>query len=337
MDDNKTATDNKTTSENKNLATKRIIYLMLGEDIDSTIRSSLRSDFRGITSLKGYRTVNSLNRALEERPPSLLIVDGVFIESITDFLSKVSESRQSYKILLILPSRFDVKDIENMRTYLDIILDIIIRPFTLKRLYTYLSDRFLFTKPQVVSVSQISTQSIANGMVLAEDVYIPGGTEPLFDCGTVLDEESIKELIKNNVKNIKVHEDTSKFMNCWEVKKCGCVGECPASYFVDADGFLGGINAGRACIYLKHTTGPCIGIYKNVADKVKLLCYKCEFYKMLLKDNIEKTTISDLSKHVEKQKNKKAKEKPETETTTEATTATTPETPSEAPSEATSK
>jgi hypothetical protein len=291
-------------STNTSLATKRSIYLMLGEDIDTTIRSSLNSDFRGITTIKGFRSVNLLMRTLEGLSPSLLIVDGVLVESIPDFLKKLNDSKPSYKTLLILPSYYAEENMGEMIAYLDIILDIIIRPFTLNRLYTYLNERFAFSKPKVVMLSQISTDSIAKGMILAEDIYIPGGIEPLFECGTVLDEVDIKELINNKIKNIKVHENTSRFMNCWEVKKCDCLGECPASMLIDADGFLGGINAGRACIFIKYTSGPCVGIYKNIAEKVKLLCSRCEFYKMLLEDNIDKKSLSDLVNHVEKQKKK---------------------------------
>ncbi|MBF0564604.1 MAG: hypothetical protein HQK89_05120 [Nitrospirae bacterium] len=289
-------------SGDKHLATKRSIWLMLSEDIDGIIQSSLRNDFKGITEVKGYRKVSTLNRALEGHSPSLIIIDGILVESLPDFIKEINDRKSPYKVLLILPSYSTREDMETLLNYPNVILDIILRPFTLKRLYTYLSDRFSFTKPKIVTVSHISTDTLSNGMVLAEDVYIPGGTEPLLDCGTVLDESAILELIKNNVRHINVHENTAKFMNCWEVKKCGCEGQCPASFFVDADGFLGGINAGRACIYLKHTKGPCVGIFKNISEKTKLLCYNCGFYKMLLKDDIGKMTISDLFKHIEKKK-----------------------------------
>ncbi|MBF0465241.1 MAG: hypothetical protein HQK94_09190 [Nitrospirae bacterium] len=289
-------------SSNKNLASKRKVFLLLSEDIDSVIQSSLRNDFRGITEIKGYRSANNLSRALETHSPSLIIIDAVLVESLTDFIRKVNESKPSYKMLLILPSYYTEEDMGDLLNYSHIILDLIKRPFTLNRLYTYLKDRFNFTKPKVLTVSFISTDALSHGMILAEDVYIQGSTEPLLECGTVLDEESLKELIKNKIKHIKVNEDTSKFMNCWEVKKCDCLGECPASFFVEADGFLGGINAGRACIYLKYTTGPCVGIYKSIAEKIKLMCSRCEFYKMLLQDNIDKTSLSDLVNHTKKQK-----------------------------------
>ncbi|MBF0465203.1 MAG: hypothetical protein HQK94_09000 [Nitrospirae bacterium] len=191
---------------------------------------------------------------------------------------------------------------KSLLTYTDIMLHIMLRPFTLERLYTYLNNSFHYTRPKVVTVSQISMDSIASGMILAEDIFIKGCTEPLLECGTILDEASIREIINNKIKHIKVHEDAAKFLNCWEVKKCDCLGECPASFFVDADGFLGGINAGRACIYLKYTTGPCVGIYKSIAEKIQILCSSCEFYKMLLKDNIDKTSLSDLVSHTKKQK-----------------------------------
>ncbi|MBF0465211.1 MAG: hypothetical protein HQK96_01940 [Nitrospirae bacterium] len=275
---------------------------MLSEDIDSVIQSSLRNDFKGITAVKGFRRPGTLSRALETESPSLLVVDGLLVESLPDFIREIDNRKPPYKILLILPSYSTQEDMQTLLDYANVVPHILLRPFTLQRLYTYLNDSFHFTKPKVVTVSQISADTLSKGMILAEDVYIPGGNEPLLDCGTVLDEASIRALIEKNIKNIKVHEDTAKFMNCWEVKKCGCVGECPASFFVDADGFLGGINAGRACVYLKYTKGPCVGIYKNIAEKIKILCSRCEFYKMLLKDNIDKIPIAELFKHVEKKK-----------------------------------
>ena len=298
-------------STNTNLATKRSIWLMLSADIDNVIQGGLRNEFRGITEVKAYKTFPALNRALSVQLPSLIIIDGILVEKLVDAVKEINESKPSYKLLLILPSSTTKEEMRTFLGYSNLIMDIVVRPFTLKRLYTYLSDRFHFTKPQLVSVKQISTEAISEGMILAEDVFLPGSSEPLFDCGTVLDEDSIKALIANNIKNIKAHKDTAKFMNCWEVKKCDCIGKCPASYFVDADGFLGGVNAGRACIFLKNTQGPCAGSYKDPAEKIKNLCNDCRFYKMLLKDDIGKTTISDLVKYVENKKSPAAPAEPE--------------------------
>lgn len=291
-----------TQSTQGNLATKRSIWLMLSRDIDAIVQGGLRNDFRGITEVKNYSNYKALSRALTIQLPSLIIIDGILIEPLADVVKAISESKPLYKVLLILPSDTTKEEMRTLLGYSNVVLDLVVRPFTLKRLYTYLSDRFFFTKPQIISVKEISTDHLAEGMILAEAVCIEGSTVPLFDCGTVLDAACIQELIKNSIKNIKAHKDTSKFMNCWEVKKCGCEAECPAAFFVDADGFLGGINAGRACILLKATKGPCEGVYKDPAEKVKNLCHSCSFYKMLVKDDIGKVSIADLVKYVENKK-----------------------------------
>jgi hypothetical protein len=275
---------------------------VLSGDIDNIIQGGLRNDFRGITEVKNYSNYKALCRGLAIQSPSLIILDGILIESLADVVKAISESKPLYKVLLILPSDTTKEQMRTLLQYSNVVLDLVIRPFTLKRLYTYLADRFSFSKPQIVTVKQISTDNLSEGMILAEAVFVGGSTEPLFDCGTVLDEACIQALIKNSIKNIKAHKDTSKFMNCWEVKKCGCEAECPAAFFVDADGFLGGINAGRACILLKSTKGPCAGTYKDPAEKVKNLCHGCSFYKMLVKDDIGKITIADLVKYVENKK-----------------------------------
>ena len=289
---------------NSNLATKRSFWLMLSRDIDAVVQGGMRTDFRGITEVKNFPNYAALSRALAIQIPSLIIIDGIMVENLLDIVKGISASKALYKVLLILPSDSSKEEMKEFLQYSNVVMDIVVRPFTLKRLYSFLSDRFKFTKPRMLSVKEISTETLSEGMILAEDVYAEGGTDPLFDCGTVLDEATIKELIKNNIKNIKAHTETSRFMNCWEVKKCGCENECPAAFFVDADGFLGGINAGRACILLKATIGPCEGNYKNTADKVTHLCQSCDFYKMLQKDDLGKITSADLAQHVEKKKSR---------------------------------
>jgi len=86
--------------------------------------------------------------------------------------------------------------------------------------------------------------------------------------------------------------------NCWEFKKCGReagginsdkLGVCPAAMDLQADGFCGGKNGGRACVYIIGTLcdGTCQITYKN---KEKM-CDTCEFYLQLKKEHPKEMTI----------------------------------------------
>ena len=78
--------------------------------------------------------------------------------------------------------------------------------------------------------------------------------------------------------------------NCWEVIKCGREpggkshvekGVCPVTVFTAADGFLGGENGGRACVFIvgslamDKTIGTC--------ERANGDCFKCKFFKRLKK------------------------------------------------------
>ena len=96
-------------------------------------------------------------------------------------------------------------------------------------------------------------------------------------------------------------------INCWEFKKCGrevggkkvkLLGVCPAATFESADGFCGGENGGRSCAYITGTF--CAGtVNGNFQDKAKN-CVKCDFYKMLKKDNPFESTVLQFYKYVNK-------------------------------------
>ncbi|MCK8058513.1 MULTISPECIES: two-CW domain-containing protein [unclassified Fusibacter] len=76
--------------------------------------------------------------------------------------------------------------------------------------------------------------------------------------------------------------------NCWEYCKCGrepgginkdALGVCPATTDELADGYLGGTNGGRACVYITGTY--CSGeIQEDYKRKVKN-CKMCDFYHSL--------------------------------------------------------
>ena len=77
-------------------------------------------------------------------------------------------------------------------------------------------------------------------------------------------------------------------LNCWEFKQCGRepggrkaleMGVCPAAVFKPADGYLGGVNGGRACCFIAGTycDETLQGTYR---DKSKN-CWDCDFYRIL--------------------------------------------------------
>lgn len=68
-------------------------------------------------------------------------------------------------------------------------------------------------------------------------------------------------------------------MNCWDVKKCGKAGKCPASTLKEANGFLGGKNAGRGCVYVTGTF--CSGTVQGTFKEKEKNCLACDFFKMM--------------------------------------------------------
>ncbi len=67
--------------------------------------------------------------------------------------------------------------------------------------------------------------------------------------------------------------------NCWEYMNCGEADRCPCVEMKGADGFLGGVNAGRACMFV---TGTCCCGKEQWTEKEKIAtCSNCAFYKKL--------------------------------------------------------
>ena len=94
-------------------------------------------------------------------------------------------------------------------------------------------------------------------------------------------------------------------INCWQFKNCGrepdgaktdSLGVCPAATLVVADGFLGGVNGGRACAYITGTFcgGKIQGTHK---DKEKH-CGSCDFYKELKKEHGSGASVMKFDAHV---------------------------------------
>lgn len=79
--------------------------------------------------------------------------------------------------------------------------------------------------------------------------------------------------------------------NCWEFKECGRepggkkvsdLGECPAAKEKKADGINDGKNGGRSCWALTGTL--CGGIVQGTFAHKIINCMKCEFYKLVKKE-----------------------------------------------------
>ena len=78
-------------------------------------------------------------------------------------------------------------------------------------------------------------------------------------------------------------------MNCWEFMKCGReisgkmaekLGVCAAAVYPHADGINRGVNGGRICWALVGTYSCNVG--KSSLTRKGVLCYDCEFHKMVL-------------------------------------------------------
>lgn len=95
-----------------------------------------------------------------------------------------------------------------------------------------------------------------------------------------------------------------KKINCWEFNKCGrevggsnasILGVCPVSTAVIADGFCGGINGGRSC--------ACMSSFFHF-DCNKPQCEGCRFYEILHDECGDEFSLSNLEKHIAKDKDK---------------------------------
>ena len=81
-------------------------------------------------------------------------------------------------------------------------------------------------------------------------------------------------------------------LNCWEALQCGMepggrnvdrFGVCPAATFAAADGFLGGKNGGRACVYITGTF--CSGTIQGTHKDKQKQCHKCSFYQEVKREH----------------------------------------------------
>ena len=80
-------------------------------------------------------------------------------------------------------------------------------------------------------------------------------------------------------------------LNCWQFKKCGRepggakvaeLGICPASTESSINGINSGKNGGRACWAIAGTL--CGGQVQGSFAQKTVNCIKCEFYKLVVKE-----------------------------------------------------
>ena len=93
--------------------------------------------------------------------------------------------------------------------------------------------------------------------------------------------------------------------NCWEFTNCGrepgghsvsSLGECPASKFELANGFLGGNNGGRGCTYIAGTF--CGGQIQGTYYEKEKNCQQCDFYKSLRSEFGSEFSINSFNGYV---------------------------------------
>ncbi len=94
--------------------------------------------------------------------------------------------------------------------------------------------------------------------------------------------------------------------NCWEVKKCGRepggkkqeeLGTCPVTTFEAADGFLGGENGGRACVFIIGKLAAEPGGER--CDQTSGGCFKCSFFKKLKKKHKKSFRLDLFRRYIE--------------------------------------
>ncbi len=70
--------------------------------------------------------------------------------------------------------------------------------------------------------------------------------------------------------------------NCWDFMKCGKKDVCPCIKLKKADGYLGGMNAGRACMFVLGTC--CCNSWQFTEEEKRKVCGGCKFHERLKED-----------------------------------------------------
>ncbi len=112
-------------------------------------------------------------------------------------------------------------------------------------------------------------------------------------------------LEKSVISDTKQNLESRQILNCWEFKKCGRepggenvpeYGICPVTIYTDADGYLGGNNAGRACAFVTGTF--CDNRFQGAYSEKEKNCLKCEFFNMLKEEFNEKLSVTSFDSYI---------------------------------------
>lgn len=98
--------------------------------------------------------------------------------------------------------------------------------------------------------------------------------------------------------------------NCWEKMQCGRepggareakLGTCPVAEFVMADGFLGGKNGGRACIFIVGSLAPAerANTCTHLVNHARRECFQCDFFRALKRKYKRSLNLEIFNRYIE--------------------------------------
>lgn len=101
--------------------------------------------------------------------------------------------------------------------------------------------------------------------------------------------------------------------NCWEKNKCGRepggikeakLGTCPVATFSLADGFLGGKNGGRACIFIVGSLASpeFENSCESIQNRTTADCFRCTFFNTLKKKYKKTFNLEVFNRYIQNSK-----------------------------------
>lgn len=281
---------------------KKNFYLFVSKDIEDGLMWIFSTLFKGLINVITFKNYNNLISNIANNDFNLLIVDLKLTENISEFVSIVNNKGRTFKILLFLLNEEQKKGFTWLKEF-NFIEEVIARPFTQEDIYTFLLQSFGFGLPKIINVN---TENFKKGLVIASDINKLHSSDVLIEAGTILDINIVNLLLDNKLEHIEVHEGGENFLNCWEFNSCKYYGVCPASTYADSDGFFGGKNAGRACMFIKntfsHTNSNFVFDIKTYNEKLEKRCKHCDFYKALIDENSQAMSLELLKQYINNKK-----------------------------------
>lgn len=163
----------------------------------------------------------------------------------------------------------------------------------------------LFVLPETELIVPKSTEDLEILDLFEQRIFSRLYQSPLSMYEINLNEPEIKEHINFQPLEIK---NTCNKLNCWEHKQCGrepggkkaYLGICPVTTYHDANGFLDGINGGRACMYITGTF--CDNTLNGTVHEKGKTCLECDFFKTLKQEHGKDMLIYTFHDYIKKQK-----------------------------------